>query len=76
MIIEKLITLIFSFSAFKDINISLPASWFGALRSLFGAAMIINDVFPLSHVASSITFCVLFTLACAICRFTISIIRG
>lgn len=76
MIIEKLITFLFKLPFFADLNIDLPGNWFSSIRTLFGAGMVLNDVVPLSHVASSLTWCVLFTLACASCRFVISLIRG
>lgn len=76
MIVEKLIMFLFKLPFFADINIDLPGNWFSSIRTLFGAGMVLNDVVPLSHVASSLSWCVLFTLACAVCRFVISLIRG
>lgn len=76
MIIEKLITFLFNLPFFAELNIDLPGNWFSSIRTLFSAGMVLNDVVSLSHVASSLTWCVLFTLACAVCHFVISLIRG
>ena len=76
MIIEKLLTLIFSTSVLRDINIDLPSSAFTAVRTLFNSASALGQLIDLSSFLWWTVSLIFFEFALANFCFWFRVIRG